>query len=568
MPIESQPENAPVSGRITKGQQASIDELSQYYSSKTPDRVKVLKSDAIDSLASRLINKGVPVEEANAIASKTFSKLKKGVSGALQVISGMGLSDLSRMAGTGKPSVERRPHINQNWLTSAFEAFATDEGLALMKAQQVATQLNKADQAKAAAGESVEAARASGVRQSTMQQGMEFVLGEMNADRKAFGTSLREDLDSPPRVYASVGEGQKFGGQGNYNVFFEWKKETPMVATSHHHYGVANGVTGIHAQGNIGDKNARSFGNPSSEKYDTLPSGKKVLDTHLLVGNQGIADARAHQLTVSIPDSSLSGIRKVYKDKGASGVEAELNRIAVNQMVGTKSQGKTKAFTSKEGIPPMVAIQKNRTEAYVLNPDLANVASVTIVSNSPKEVALIRKNLANAFANNGSALPKVKVVSAESGASGNVGRKAITDEYFKLTGEQRYMPSAAEMATGRGVRDRREAQALWDQGYRIYGAPYDGAEAPVRLTKVTEIDLYDPENLWALPPKGKVPEGMRNMPTPDSSMPGAMSFPGGFRAIPGKAKGSLRLYGPAGALIGIAANLDEAKRIVARRAAR
>ena len=469
MPVESQPENAPVAGRITKGQQASIDELSQYYASKTPDRAKVLKSDAIDSLASRLINKGVPVQEANAIASKTFSKLRKGVSGALQVISGMGLSDLSRMAGTGKPSVERRPHINQNWLTSAFEAFATDEGLALMKAQQVATQLNKADQAKAAAGESVEAARASGVRQSTMQQGMEFVLGEMNADRKAFGTSLREDLDSPPRVYASVGEGQKFGGQGNYNVFFEWKKETPMVVTSHHHYGVANGVTGIHAQGNIGDKNARSFGNPSAEKYDTLPSGKQVLDTHLLVGNQGVLDARAHQLTVSIPDSSLSGIRSVYKEKGAAGVEAELNRIAVSQMVGTKSQGKTKAFTSKEGIPPMVAIQKNRTEAYVLNPDLANVASVTIVSNSPKEVALIRKNLENAFAKNGSALPKVKVVSAESGASGNVGRKAITDEYFKLTGEQRFMPSDTDYLSAVQQGDTQAAQRMVDEAAKAAG---------------------------------------------------------------------------------------------------
>jgi hypothetical protein len=516
MPVESQPENAPVAGRITKGQQASIDELSQYYASKTPDRAKVLKSDAIDSLASRLINKGVPVQEANAIASKTFSKLRKGVSGALQVISGMGLSDLSRMAGTGKPSVERRPHINQNWLTSAFEAFATDEGLALMKAQQVATQLNKADQAKAAAGESVEAARASGVRQSTMQQGMEFVLGEMNADRKAFGTSLREDLDSPPRVYASVGEGQKFGGQGNYNVFFEWKKETPMVVTSHHHYGVANGVTGIHAQGNIGDKNARSFGNPSAEKYDTLPSGKQVLDTHLLVGNQGVPDARAHQLTVSIPDSSLSGIRSVYKEKGAAGVEAELNRIAVSQMVGTKSQGKTKAFTSKEGIPPMVAIQKNRTEAYVLNPDLANVASVTIVSNSPKEVALIRKNIEKAFENNGSALPKVKVVSAESGASGNVGRKAITDEYFKLTGEQRFMP-AGDMATGRSVKDHREAMDLFEKGYRLYGALYDGMEDPVRLKKVSEIERFDPENLWAVPSK-KIAAAIsvRNMPASDT----------------------------------------------------
>jgi hypothetical protein len=470
MPVESQPENAPVAGRILEGQRKSIDELSEYYAAKTPERAKVLKSDAIDSLSSRLINKGVPVQEANAIASKTFSKLRKGVSGAMQVISGMGLSDLSRMAGTGKPTVERRSHVNQNWLTSAFEAFATDEGLALMKAQQVATQLNKADQAKAAAGESVEAARASGVRQSTMQQGMEFVLGEINADRKAFGTSLREDLNSPPRVYASVGEGQKFGGQGNYNVFFEWKKETPMVATSHHHYGVANGVTGIHAQGNIGDKNARSFGNPSAEKYDTLPSGKQVLDTHLLVGNQGVPDARAHQLTVSIPDSSLSGIRKVYKDKGAAGVEAELNRIAVNQMVGTKSQGKTQSFTSKEGIPPVVAIQKNRTEAYVMDPDLANVASVTIVSNSPKEVALIRKNLESAFAKNGSALPKVKVVSAESGASGNVGRKAITDEYFKLTGEQRYMPASdTDYLSAVKKGDTATAQQMVDEAAKAAG---------------------------------------------------------------------------------------------------
>jgi hypothetical protein len=967
MPVESQPENAPVAGRILEGQRKSIDELSEYYAAKTPERAKVLKSDAVDSLSSRLINKGVPVQEANAIASKTFSKLRKGVSGAMQVISGMGLSDLSRMAGTGKPTVERRSHVNQNWLTSAFEAFATDEGLALMKAQQVATQLNKADQAKAAAGESVEAARASGVRQSTMQQGMEFVLGEMNADRKAFGTSLREDLNSPPRVYASVGEGQKFGGQGNYNVFFEWKKETPMVATSHHHYGVANGVTGIHAQGNIGDKNARSFGNPSAEKYDTLPSGKQVLDTHLLVGNQGVPDARAHQLTVSIPDSSLSGIRKVYKDKGAAGVEAELNRIAVNQMVGTKSQGKTQSFTSKEGIPPVVAIQKNRTEAYVMDPDLANVASVTIVSNSPKEVALIRKNLESAFAKNGSALPKVKVVSAESGASGNVGRKAITDEYFKLTGEQRFMPSsltardinaiadevgggdvkggakafgafmrsmrdkgitlrdvvksygitlssiqrqelavstikknwpdapfaegtkvrpedafaqllgtpegqkyldaaeagvfdeqaadavvqkfrsfgfhnklkeqmktaveqfypkaqeiidavnsmptdqfidyvrnnvkgisygkvgfwsgqlgrgdiptfdsrqgklvygkevpvtkqvlieqkdrltqlgikvpaafkdfaqtllhhevwdrlnqsdtehgpikeamlrympASDMASGRSVKDHGEAVDLFEKGYRIYGAPYDGMEDPIRLKKVTEIENYDPENLWAVPSKkiaaaigirnmpagdrevtravnindfsqdftgqilngqktietrdtlnnamqgvlgqriGLVRTGIKDtkvvgyatvakqpivyrdeaefrrdeeshlvspgspydikkggvkygyeltdvvpvepfapksvgrmysviepkrympadlMPSPDSAMPGAYSFPGGYRALPGKTKGSFRIYGPAGSLLGIASSLDEAQRILRRK---
>jgi len=55
------------------------------------------------------------------------------------------------------------------------------------------------------------------------------------------------------------------------------------------------------------------------------------------------------------------------------------------------------------------------------------------------------------------------------------------------------------------------------------------------------------------------------MPQPDSAMPGAYSFPGGYRALPGKAKGSLRLYGPAGSLIGIAASIDEAQRIIRRK---
>jgi hypothetical protein len=57
----------------------------------------------------------------------------------------------------------------------------------------------------------------------------------------------------------------------------------------------------------------------------------------------------------------------------------------------------------------------------------------------------------------------------------------------------------------------------------------------------------------------------RFMPSPDSAMPGAYSFPGGYRALPGKAKGSLRLYGPAGSLIGIASSLDEAQRILRRK---
>jgi hypothetical protein len=326
-------------------------------------------------------------------------------------------------------------------------------------------------------------------------------------------------------------------------------------------------------------------------------------------------------------------------------------------------------------------------------------------------------------------------------------------------GEQRYMP-ASDMASGRSVKDYGEAVDLFEKGYRIYGAPYDGMEDPIRLKKVTEIENYDPENLWAVPSKkiaaaigirnmpasdtdylsavkkgdtataqrmvdevanaagytvGPVyhrtsakninvfrpwvnfgteeqssnvdltgrgegdtrtyqaylnlsnpirvrDEGMaasnvlqqareqgvvsgqemasfpynrgddverayvakvlekngfdgivyeneyegqgdsyialkssqiksadpitkdnagnviplsqrfkatsddiRYMPQPDSAMPGAYSFPGGYRALPGKAKGSLRLYGPAGSLIGIASSLDEAQRILRRK---
>jgi hypothetical protein len=276
---------------------------------------------------------------------------------------------------------------------------------------------------------------------------------------------------------------------------------------------------------------------------------------------------------------------------------------------------------------------------------------------------------------------------------------------------------AGDMATGRGVKDHREAMDLFEKGYRLYGALYDGMEDPIRLKKASEIERFDPENLWAVPSKkiaaaisvrnmpasdhdtkalqmlpkprrsldaayrdgvktrsqdpqyydvpdyvgydmartaafemgregaepprwvmaeriGKLPtEGrsknfaedrmergvsvlrivgepqsdvgtyemfnpgekryvagwlvglgsdgeplladavdlgpassdVRMMPSPDSAMPGAYSFLGGYRALPGKAKGSLRLYGPAGSLLGIAASLDEAQRIIRKK---
>jgi hypothetical protein len=262
------------------------------------------------------------------------------------------------------------------------------------------------------------------------------------------------------------------------------------------------------------------------------------------------------------------------------------------------------------------------------------------------------------------------------------------------------------MASGRSVKDYGEAVDLFEKGYRIYGAPYDGMEDPIRLKKVTEIENYDPENLWAVPskkiaaaigirnmpagdrevtravnindfsqdftgqilngqktietrdtlnnamqgvlgqriglvrtgikdtkvvgyatvakqpivyrdeaefrrdeerhlvapgspydikkggvkygyeltdvvpvepfapksvgrmysviePKRYMPAGL--MPSPDSAMPGAYSFPGGYRALPGKTKGSFRIYGPAGSLLGIASSLDEAQRIIRKK---
>ena len=421
-PVEQHPENQPIQGRLTGEQKARIKELQDHYEEKTPERMRMLKADAIASLSSRLMNLGIPVIEAKSLARDTFRNVHGKVKGAVQVVSGMGKSDLSRLAGAGRPSVKTRDRVNPNWLTSAFESFENDIDLAMMKAQQVG-------------------GAESGVRQVTPDQGQAFVTGERLADTKAFGSSLRDDAASPPRVYSSVIEGQKFGSQGNYNLFFEWDKKTPMVATSHHHYGVANGVTDIHASANVGDKNARSFGDPGSESYDTLPSGKQVLDTPLLVGNKGIPTARAHQLMVSTPSSGLNEVKRAYKKGGIGAARTELAKVVSSELVGKQSQGKAKSYASPEGVPMTVAIQRNRTEAYVLNPDLANVKRVTIVSNNPDEVRVLKNNLRDAFKNNSSKTPPIKVVSRDSGPSGNRGRKAITDEHYKLTGETRFSPA-------------------------------------------------------------------------------------------------------------------------------
>jgi hypothetical protein len=451
-PVEQHPENQPIQGRLTKEQADRIKELQQHYEAKTPERIKVLKSDAIESMSSRLINLGIPVSEARTMASDTFKNVHNKVKGAVQVISGMGKSDLSRLAGSGRPSVKTRASVNPNWLTSAFESFENDIDLAMMKAQQVG-------------------GAESGVRQVTPEQGQSFVTGERLADTKAFGSSLRDDAASPPRVYSSVVEGQKFGSQGNYNVFFEWDQKTPIVATSHHHYGVANGLTDIHASANVGDKNARTFGDPSNETYTTLPSGKNVLDTHLLVGNKGIPTARTHQLMVSTPSSGLNEVKKAYKKGGLSAAKKELAKVVSSELVGKQSQGKAASYASPEGVPMTVAIQRNRTEAYVLNPDLSNVKKVTIVSNKPDEVRLFKENIRQAFKNNSSKLPPIQVVSADSGPSGNKGRKVITDEHFKLTGETRFSPAKLDTDHAQAVQsgDMETAQRLVDEAAKKAG---------------------------------------------------------------------------------------------------
>ena len=79
-------------------------------------------------------------------------------------------------------------------------------------------------------------------------------------------------------------------------------------------------------------------------------------------------------------------------------------------------------------------------------------------------------------------------------------------------GGQRFMP-AGDMASGRSVKDHGEAVDLFEKGYRLYGALYDGMEDPIRLKKVTDIEKYDPENLWAVPSKKQSRDiGIRNMP--------------------------------------------------------
>jgi hypothetical protein len=144
--------------------------------------------------------------------------------------------------------------------------------------------------------------------------------------------------------------------------------------------------------------------------------------------------------------------------------------------------------------------------------------------------------------------------------------------------EQRVV-SAQEMADfpynkGDDVERAYVAAVLEKNGFDgiVYDNEYEGQGDSYIALKPYHVKLADPVtkdaqgNVIPLSKRFQASsEDIRYMPQPDSSMPGAYSFPGGYRALPGKAKGSLRLYGPAGSLIGIAASLDEAQRIIRRK---
>jgi hypothetical protein len=144
--------------------------------------------------------------------------------------------------------------------------------------------------------------------------------------------------------------------------------------------------------------------------------------------------------------------------------------------------------------------------------------------------------------------------------------------------EQRAV-SAQEMAgfpynRGDDVERAYVASVLQKNGFDgiVYENEYEGkgdsyiAIKPSQIKSADPITRDDAGNVIPLSKRFQASsEDIRYMPSPDSSMPGAYSFAGGYRALPGKTKGSLRLYGPAGSLIGIASSLEEAQRIIRRK---
>lgn len=114
---------------------------------------------------------------------------------------------------------------------------------------------------------------------------------------------------------------------------------------------------------------------------------------------------------------------------------------------------------------------------------------------------------------------------------------------------------------------RNESEFRRDQNKHLVapGSRYDikkgGVKYGYELTDVTPVEPFAPRSVGR---KYSVID-LQLMPQPDPSVPGAYSVTGGFRILPGKTGGRLRVYGPSGALVGIAGSLDEAQRMIRRK---
>jgi hypothetical protein len=108
---------------------------------------------------------------------------------------------------------------------------------------------------------------------------------------------------------------------------------------------------------------------------------------------------------------------------------------------------------------------------------------------------------------------------------------------------------------------------------------YDGFTNFERFA--TNIAVFDPNRIKSADPvtfdgSGKVippsrrfdtsTSDIRYMPAlvPDPSIPGAYSM-NGYRILPGKTKGKLRVYSPSGALVGVVGSVDDAQRMIQKK---
>jgi hypothetical protein len=177
----------------------------------------------------------------------------------------------------------------------------------------------------------------------------------------------------------------------------------------------------------------------------------------------------------------------------------------------------------------------------------------------------------------------------EAATPGNVGDRIGYDTNVRLTGPVKFFVKQGSEQLKSGALAIKEGRANKHPIATVEGNLSKDRSVPLDIEEWTPIGMdpkkhsyfYDKRSgkpvsggseaysvgntVFVKDPVYGKPEDFRYMPSPDSAMPGAYSFPGGYRALPGKAKGSLRLYGPAGSLIGIASSLDEAQRILRRK---